>query len=82
MPQSQNIVPLFRVGLPQGSAVATGNNAAWHCRCAYPNPLVGRTGCISGPTPRFEIQCPNCRQRYFVVPASRNFGSALRVEEI
>ena len=60
-------------------AVATGNNAVWHCECD--ELLLGRTGLARGVTDGFRVDCP-CGKSYFVVPAAGDQSSALRVEEV
>ena len=35
-------IPVTFVDGSQGTARAEGNNAAWHCQCGQPIPLLGR----------------------------------------
>jgi hypothetical protein len=82
MPQEQRIVTLQFLNNDKGSAVATGNNAAWLCVCPRTVPLVGRSGKINGPSDGMRIECPDCRRSYFVFPDGRDYNRVLRVEEI
>ena len=82
MPQKQDVVPLVFLDGAEGSAVATGNNAAWNCRCVRELPLLGRSGLERGITEGFRVDCPDCGRRYFVVPDGGDMKKALRVEEV
>lgn len=81
MPQQQRVIPLIYASGAQAVAVATGNNAAWICSCGYDHPLVGRSGVVSGPSPKLTVECVRCGKRYFVVPDGGNYKAAVRVEE-
>ena len=82
MPQAQRQINLRLLNGTVKVAIATGNNACWHCCCEYPYPLIGRTGALSGPTAGTRIDCPRCGKSYFVVPQNTNQGRTLDVIEI
>jgi hypothetical protein len=89
MPQRQRQVSVNFLGKKRRSVgVATGNNAAWRCRCGRSLWLIGHTLSCSpgGPnTPAGRVECPHCRRHYFVVPratAGNGAKRAIRVEEI
>lgn len=46
-----------------GTARATGNNAAWMCRCGDPLPLVGTLF-----PERRSTKCPTCGKTFIVRP--------------
>src|SRR5258708_5696256 len=79
MSQHQHVVPLILRGAPARQAVATGNNAAWHCECGRTLPLVGRSGDKSGVSEGFWVDCPDCSRRYCVVPDNKDHGRVLEV---
>lgn len=79
MPQIQVSVPLTYLNGNSGTAVATGNNAAWMCLCGVI--LLGRSGLARGVTDGFRIDCV-CGKRYFVLPSGGNQTSVLQVEEV
>jgi hypothetical protein len=81
MPQEQRIIPLI-LSSHHGQAVATGNNAAWHCECGRALPLLGRTGALATPSETMIVECQDCSRRYFVVPRDKNQGAAIEVREI
>jgi hypothetical protein len=81
MPQQRNIVPLVLQNAPPGQAVATGNNAAWHCACQSAPLLVGRTFGLT-PTPANEVVCPACNRRFFVEPIGSPQKSVSEVREL
>jgi hypothetical protein len=82
MPQAQNIVALtFADGLVS-SAIATGNNAAWRCRCSRQDPLIGRSGLVQGVNDALRVQCPTCNRSYYVAPNGYDYAAVLEVREI
>lgn len=82
MPQNQKSISLALNGGKSGTAVATGNNAAWICSCGRAEPLLGRSGLHRGPTPNLIVECPSCSAEYFVVPDGGDYKAAVRVENI
>lgn len=82
MPQEQRHIPCEFVGREPGVAIATGNNAAWLCRCGYAHPLVGRTGHQDRHPDSFSIVCPQCDRAYFVFPEDKDLGRAKQVVEV
>jgi hypothetical protein len=82
MPQEQRIVKLIFLDGNENEAVATGNNAVWHCNCLRKLPLLGRSGLVAGATEGYYVNCPDCRRRYFVVPEGKNQGRVSQVEEV
>jgi hypothetical protein len=84
MPQPRNTVPLVYLDGSTAQAIATGNNAAWLCRCGFAEPLIGRSGAITGATVNTEVPCPGpgCNRRFFVVPDGYSQAAVLRVDEI
>jgi hypothetical protein len=72
MPQEQRTVNIIFLDGTTGTAIATGNNAAWHCSCGYGWPLIGRTGMLAGATPGTKVECPKCGSSYFVIPEKKN----------
>jgi hypothetical protein len=81
MPQKQEIVPLVFSDGPPREAVATGNNAAWLCKCGRTAPLLGRSGMFSGPTSGYKVNC-SCGRSYYVQPKEKNLGKVLHVIEV
>jgi plasmid stabilization system protein ParE len=81
MSQEQRVIPLI-LNNHHRQAVATGNNAAWHCECGRALPLVGRTGALAGPSEAVIVECPDCSRQYFVVPRDKDQGAAIEVREI
>jgi hypothetical protein len=81
MPQKQEIVPLVFLDGPPREAVATGNNAAWLCKCGRTSPLLGRSGMFSGPTIGYNVNCP-CGRSYYIQPKDKNLGKDLHVIEV
>ena len=79
MPQALSPLSVVLLDGQRFHAVATGNNAAWHCVCD--ELLLGRTGLARGVTDGFRVDCL-CGKSYFVVPAAGDQSSALRVEEV
>jgi DNA-directed RNA polymerase subunit RPC12/RpoP len=75
MPQEQRIIPLI-LSNHHRQAVATGNNAAWHCECGRALPLIGRTGALATPSEAMIIECQDCSRRYFVVPRDKDLRSS------
>ena len=67
-PRKQKPIPLRFLDGGVGEAVATGNNAAWMCRCARSLPLVGPSGDPKGVSKGTRLDCPDCGRKYFVVP--------------
>jgi hypothetical protein len=84
MPQKQNIVEIELNGGRKSRGIATGNNAAWLCVCGRSEPLLGRSGSLSGVSDGTRVECPNpkCKRKYFVVPNGKNQGAVLKVVEI
>lgn len=82
MPQQQRVIPLEFVDGTKSAASATGNNAAWLCRCSRVTPLIGRSGLSSGPTPGLTVECPDCATRYFVKPDGGSYKAAHTVTQL
>jgi hypothetical protein len=82
MPQHQHVVRLILLDGNQDVAAATGNNAAWHCKCGRSRPLIGRSSGKTDPSEGFRIDCPDCSRSYFVVPEDKDFGKVLEVREV
>jgi hypothetical protein len=82
MPQTNSTVPLVLINGLRLLAFVTGNNAAWLCPCGYQNPLIGKSGNVSGATSAAEVHCPFCKKRYFVVPDGGDQVGVLRVDEL
>ena len=78
MPQAQEPIPLLFEDGTEGRAVATGNNAAWMCRCGRKLPLLGRSGTSEG----VRVDCPDCPRSYFVVPKAGALTSAIKVRQV
>jgi hypothetical protein len=81
MSQERRIISVLLRGSVT-DAIATGNNAAWHCPCDAKPLLIGRTGDIKGPSEKTKVQCPSCKRMYFVVPNGKSQGSAKEVREL
>lgn len=81
MPQQQHIIRLIFIDGTEKQAIATGNNAAWHCLCTRTLPLIGRSGTKIDGSQGFRVDCPECSRRYFVVPDDKDFGKVLEVRE-
>jgi len=79
--QMQKTVLVQLLDGSQKDATATGNNAAWLCRCGWHRPLLGRTGKMKI-SKGYIVECPCCERAYFVVPDGRDCGRVLKVEEI
>ncbi len=47
---------IYRSGR-RGKATTNGNNAAWLCKCSWPQPLIGRSHIFGDP--RVLVECPN-----------------------
>lgn len=82
MALEQRVVPLIFLQDNIGEAVATGNNAAWNCKCERKLPLLGRSGKVSGATSGYLVICPNCDHRYYVMPEGKDQGRVLHVKEV
>lgn len=82
MSQAQREVQIEYLNGNKGSAVATGNNAAWFCHCNRQMPLIGRTGKLSNPTPKTIVTCPDCGSSYFVEPEGGNYKRVFGVREL
>lgn len=82
MAQIRNIIPLVFQVAPQGEAIATGNNAAWHCICDKKPIQIGRTGLLGRITEGYVVECLECGARYFVEPRDHDQDVATRVIEI
>lgn len=82
MPQEQRLIPLVRINTLDEQAVATGNNASWHCCCARELPLVGKSGQLKGPSENTCVICPDCDVRYFVEPDGGDYKRAAKVVEL
>lgn len=65
-----------------GIAVATGNNASWHCHCGRSLPLLGKSGQVKGPSINLKVLCPDCGAEYFVEPDGGDYKKAVRVVEL
>ncbi|MBU8848570.1 MAG: hypothetical protein KOO65_12090 [Desulfobacterales bacterium] len=82
MTQKQKIVTVHFKGGEKSKGIATGNNAAWICKCGRVEPLLGRSGFLKGVSKGFRIDCPNCERKFFVVPEGKDQGAVLKVIEI
>jgi hypothetical protein len=82
MSQKQRVVDLVFLDESKRKAVATGNNAAWRCECDRGLPLIGCSGSKQGPSAGTTVECPECKRKYFVVPADKNRGRVVEVREI
>ena len=82
MPLEQNTIPVQFLDGSEGAAAATGNNAAWHCRCSRELPLIGRSGFLDRNAVGYQIDCPSCTRSYMVLPTGHDQGRARAVEEI
>jgi len=82
MSQKQHVVGLIFLDGQRREAVATGNNAAWHCECDRELPLIGCSGSQKGPSDGLSIECPDCQRKYFVVPEDKDRGRVIEVQEI
>ncbi|SIT20810.1 hypothetical protein SAMN05421686_1241 [Thalassolituus maritimus] len=82
MTQEQRLIPLVLSNGALNSAVATGNNASWHCSCERILPLIGKSGQIKGPSENTSVECPDCKIRYFVEPDGGDYKRAVRVVEL
>jgi len=82
MPQKQEEIPLVLKSGTTETAVATGNNASWHCHCNRSLPLLGKSGQISGPSDGTKVTSPDCGADYFVVPDGGDYKKAVRVDEL
>ena len=82
MPQAQNVVEIELKGGGRSRGIATGNNAAWICACGREEPLLGRTGLLSGPSEGTRVLCPDCDRKYFVAPNGKDQGAVLKVVEL
>ena len=83
MAQQQHRVALVFLDGSEGEAAATGNNAAWTCRCGFDLPLVARTGLVGGGLEeRYLVDCPACTRTYTVIPEGGDWGRVERVQEV
>lgn len=81
MGQSQDEIPLLLADGSRGSAVRTGNNAAWLCTCDRKLPLLGYSDLAGSTSSASIVACPNCGRQFRVV-SSKQRGTAERVEEL
>lgn len=82
MPQKQIEIPVMLKNGDIRIAVATGNNASWHCYCQRDIPLLGKSGQVKGPSENLKIVCPDCGAEYFVEPDSGDYKKAVKVIEL
>ena len=82
MPQEQRQIPVKHSNGEQKIAIATGNNAAWHCVCERTLPLLGCAGSVKGATDKTRIECPDCGRCYFVEPDGYDRAKAREVIEV
>lgn len=82
MTQEQRLISLVLSNGALNSAVATGNNASWHCSCERILPLIGKSGQIKGPSENTSVECSDCKIRYFVEPDGGDYKRAVRVVEL
>ena len=82
MPQDQNVVALHFADGTAGTAIATGNNAAWRCICEREEPLIGRSGFVQGGADGWQVQCPACNRTFYVVPNGYDHAAVLEVREV
>ncbi|MBY6065002.1 hypothetical protein [Pseudidiomarina sediminum] len=82
MPQTQRLIPLVKLNAPDELAVATGNNASWHCCCERRLPLLGKSGQLKGPSENTCVICPNCEKKYFVAPDGGDYKRAVKVVQL
>lgn len=79
MSQQQLNVSLAFADGTVGNATATGNNAAWMCRCGKrKGPLLGYSAALDDHSAAAEITCDGCGRRYLVVAP----GIKQRVERV
>lgn len=82
VPQISRKIPLRAMNFPPSRAAVLGNCATWHCVCANPIALQGRSGPAAGPTPDSVVTCPRCRRVYFVIPQDKSHGPPIEVVEL
>lgn len=82
MSQEQRVVDVVFLSGGKSEAVATGNNATWHCACGNIHWLIGRTW-QKQQSPKGRVICPVCGKKYLVDPAGMiSQKRAARVREI
>jgi hypothetical protein len=79
MSQEQRQVDLILKNGESRIAVATGNNASWHCHCDRELPLLGKSGQLKGHSDNTKVTCPNCGADYFVAPDGGDYKRATKV---
>ena len=82
MPQQQRIIEVKYSDGTKGKAIATGNNAAWVCKCGRKEPLLGKSGHVHGPGKNTKVVCPNCEKEFFVEPDGGDDKKAVSVIEL
>ena len=82
MSQKQKIVQVELKNGKKSKAIATGNNAAWICKCKRNVPLLGRTGLVDRLADGFRVSCPDCACNYHVIPDGKDMGPVLKVIEV
>ncbi len=68
-PQAQHEIKVRFLDGTEQTGVRTGNNAAWHCQCGRPLPLIGYSDRIDSSNQNSLIVCPKsrCGKRFRVV---------------
>jgi hypothetical protein len=68
-PQIQHEIIVRFLDRTERKCVRTGNNAAWHCQCGRPLPLIGYSDGIDSANQNSLVICPepSCGKRFRVV---------------
>jgi len=68
-PQAQHEITVEFLDGSERTCIRTGNNAAWHCQCGRPLPLIGYSDAIDSENQSSLVICPQpgCNKRYRVV---------------
>jgi hypothetical protein len=80
-PQDQHPVKVTLLNGTTAEAIATGNNAAWHCPCGRKLPLVGYSDAEASDLLYTHIVCPACGRTYKVIGTAKR-AKATAVKEI
>jgi hypothetical protein len=71
MGQQQHDVPLQFADGSTATAVRTGNNAAWNCKCGADRPLIGYSDVEDTAYESSLVECRSCKRKYLVVAAEK-----------
>src|SRR5258706_5303251 len=82
MPQQRREVKLILISGEERTAIATGNNASWHCVCAAMPLLIGRSEESKNMAVGNRIDCPSCARRYYVISVGPKLGAVQEVTEV